>query len=259
MDIKSELKLRITRGLNFGIEAVEKVLHPDSRIFNRYILIKSKYNDLMQYSATNTLPYDELEVGFDKLRSSLIQLIHDLSPEDIKADEEAPELQNKALPYRRENFFRLLDIHYRNLDAIYYEEQIYNSQAGRYDKDRYHGRDAIFQRYQQLGRTYRGKDHDNLDTIKKVFGEFFQHEIGVFEVYFKHIKHMGQYIKGAEVDQRFFYDTLIASLSRFELAMLFYFVISDLDPEVRAFAIESQVFNATLTHTLLNPDHLNYL
>ena len=259
MKVKSELKERISKGLNYGLEAVEKVLNPETELFNQFILIKSKYNDLMFFSSTNTLPYDELEVGFDKLRRNLILLINELNPSDLKESKVEPAIKNKALPYRRENFFRLLDIHFRNLESIYYEEQTYNSVSQKYEKDRCNGREAIFQRYRQLVRNYKGKDADNLETIKKVFGEFFIHEIGVVEVYLKHIKHMADYIQEAEIDQDFFFNTLVASFSKYELVLLFYYTVCDIDSEFKQFAKGANLFNAALIPALINADHLNYL
>ena len=46
-NIKTQLKERVAKGLNFGIEGVEEVLDPSAAAFNDYVLLKSKYNDLM--------------------------------------------------------------------------------------------------------------------------------------------------------------------------------------------------------------------
>ncbi len=170
-----------------------------------------------------------------------------------------PVIQNKALPYRRENFFRLLDIHFRNLEAICYEEQVFNPQTKKYDKERWQGREAVYQRYALLTRYYKGKGQDNLETIKAVFGDFFLHEVGIYEVYLNHIKHMANYIQEAEIDQYFFLNTLLAVLSRYELAMLFYYTISDIDPAFREFAAQSSVFGESLGKYLINEKHLSLL
>ena len=61
--IQSDLKNRIAKGLNFGIEAVEEVLDPTSSIYNDFVLLQSKYNDLMYISSMNTLPYEQIEIG----------------------------------------------------------------------------------------------------------------------------------------------------------------------------------------------------
>ena len=259
MKIQSELKERVSKGLNYGLEAVEKVLSPKSKIFNQFILIKSKYNDLMHFSSINVLPYDELEVGFDKLRSNLIRLIDNIQEVDVEEDGIQPEIQNKALPYRRENFFRLLDIHFKNLEGIYYEEQIFNPKDQKYEKDRWEGREAVFNWYSHLRRRFSSQDKVDQEGIQAIFGDFFTHEIGSFDVYFKHIKHMANYIQAAEIDQQFFFDTLIASLSRYELAMLFYYTIADIDPDFRAFATISNVFNPSMARFLIDEQHLDFL
>ena len=48
--IKKELKGRVAKGLNFGVEAVDEVLQADSELYNQFILLKSQYNDLMYLS-----------------------------------------------------------------------------------------------------------------------------------------------------------------------------------------------------------------
>ena len=50
-NVKEELKSRIAKGLNFGVEAVEEVLQSDSDLYNPFILLKSKYNDLLYKSS----------------------------------------------------------------------------------------------------------------------------------------------------------------------------------------------------------------
>ncbi len=108
---QTELKERIARGLNFGIEAVEEVLLPGSPAYDRFILIKSKYNDLMHFSSINVLPYAELEVGFDRIRKNLLQLVQDLSSEELEKPHVEQELKSTAQPTIRANFFQLLDLY----------------------------------------------------------------------------------------------------------------------------------------------------
>jgi len=81
--IKLELKTRIAKGLNFGIEGFEEVVNASSNLYNDFILLKSKYNDLMYLSSMNTLPYDQIELGLNRLRSSLLGLIDHLEESNL--------------------------------------------------------------------------------------------------------------------------------------------------------------------------------
>ena len=121
-EIKATLKSRIAKGLNFGIEAMEEILDPASGIYDDYILLQSKYNDLMYISTMNTLPYEQIEIGLDRLRSNLLGLVSRLDAGSLKKQQVDAGMKVQALPTRRTNFFKLLDIHFRNLDGIQYVE-----------------------------------------------------------------------------------------------------------------------------------------
>ena len=54
-NVKNELKSRVAKGLNFGVEAVEEVLQSSSDLYNQFVLLKSKYNDMLYMSSLNTL------------------------------------------------------------------------------------------------------------------------------------------------------------------------------------------------------------
>jgi hypothetical protein len=186
-----ELKERVAKGLNFGIEAVEEVLEPTSALYNDFVLLKSKYNDLMYVSSQNTMSYEQIELGLDRLRASLLGLINKLDKESLKKEEVQSDFNVQALPTRRTNFFKLLDIHFLNLEAITYTELF-----GSEERD-YHGREAMFQFYQSCRRQNRHQK--GAEEVKMFFKDYFTNDTGMFEVYFKNIKHMLAYILSSDI------------------------------------------------------------
>ena len=257
---QSELKERIARGLNFGIEALEEVLLPDSKIFDQFILIKSKYNDLMQFSAINVLPYEQLEVGFDRIRNNLLQLISDLKEDDLEKSHVEQDLKSKNLPTVRANFFQLLDLYYRNLGALTYTESFYDSSAGKYEKDHYHGREAIYKYFGMLARKHNSvKEKATREVVQGYLQEFFQNEIGLLEVYLKNVHHLAKYIQDMEIDRDFFLTTLKSSLSRFELAILYYYAVSEVNPAFNDTAFSIGLFDQGLSRSLFEDSHIHWL
>ncbi len=260
-DTKRELKDRMARGLNYGIEALEEVLLGDTDLANEFVLYKSKYNDLMHLSGLNTLPYREIELGLDRLRHSLLTLVDRLEVKDIEQEEVKTALTNKALPHRRVNFFSLIDVHYRNLDAINYSIQMYNSERQAYDVDKYFGRDAVFRINGMIRRQYRGKVKEEEDSGEKMltyFKEYFENEAGLMEVYLKNIRHLISYSLATEIDKAFFLETLSSLLSRYELVLIFYYAVSTETAEGRALFRQAGLWDEHLSSYLIRPAHYNW-
>lgn len=253
--MKAELKGRIAKGLNYAIEAVEEVLAPDTDRHNQFVLLKSKYSDLMHYSSINTLPYQELELGFDKLRNNLLQLVNALEPGDLKKDTIAADLKNQALPYRRENFFKLLDLLSQNLNRIHYVGVSYNYNTNQEEDERMTGREAVYQFYRLFHNRSMDQGKDSVEAVRKMFRDYFATENNGFDVYFKNIKHLLKYIRQDEVEQGFFLDTLQSMFSRYELALIFYYALSGLDPAFSETAFEAGIFQPDLKETLFHPHH----
>ena len=257
--ILDELMLRVAKGLNFGLEAVEEVLKKSSTHYSRFINLKSKYNDLMQYSAINVLPYNELEIGFDRLRNNLISLIQGLQPDDITETTEVSAPQNNALPIQRDNFFQLLDIHFQNLEAILFIEQEYDSFSKKYQSVRLYGREAVFKIYNFLNFQYSRKfESDTEENLKTYFSNYFTNEIGTVEVYLKNIRHLLEFTQNMEVNQAFFMNTLKSLLSRFELSLLFYYGFSRHDENFTDLFLKSGLLTEIRKDTLFNPEHLDW-
>ncbi len=263
-NLKTELKERVAKGLNFGIEAVDDVINSDSELYNKFVLLESKYNDLMYVSSINTLSYEQLEIGLDRLRSGLLSLIDSLEDGHMEKQEVKKELSVSALPTRRSNFFMLLDIHFRNLQSIQYV--VVFSGSGNNPKEEYRrsGREAIFEYYksrrQLIAQELRNKPELNPEeTVKKVFLEFFERESGTYEVYLKNIKHLMRYVLNMEVERNYFIDTLKSLFSRYELVMLFYYAFCNITPDLTELLKKSAMIDSSIESILIDPEHLTFL
>ncbi len=248
-EIRSQLKERVAKGLNFGIEAVEEVMAPSSHLYNEYILLKSKYNDLMHLSSMNTLPYEQIEIGLNQLRKSLLNLIDQLDESLIRKQELKSDLKVQALPTRRTNFFKLLDIHFKNLESLVFTEIYSDEERSKY------GRQAVFEFYSMHRRQFRHREDvkgpKGEAIVNEYFLDYFSHEIGMFEVYFKNIKHLLAYALDSEIEQQFFVDTLKSLFSRFEMAMIFYYGMSNIDPQFKQLLSESGLIGDSVKSILI--------
>lgn len=257
-ELKSSLKARVAKGLNFGIEAVEEVIAEHAAVYNQFVLLKSKYNDLMYLSSINTLPYDQIEIGLDRLRHHLLLLIDEIHDEALKQHSVNSNLKVQALPTRRTNFFKLLDIHFQNLAAIHHSISF-----GEGDTTNYFGRAAIYQIYDSQSyhfkRMQKEQPSEELRTLSTFFTKLFTKDTGAFEVYFKNIKHMLTYIFESDIEQQFFLNTLQSLLSRYELALLFYYSLCEIDTEFKPLIIKSELFTKAIKPTLIQENHFEFL
>lgn len=253
--IKKELKGRIAKGLNFGVEAVDEVLQADSDLYNQFILLKSKYNDLMYLSTINTLPYEQIELGLNRLRNHLLSIIDQLEENHLEKKEMAQSYNINDLPTRRANFFKLLDIHYLNLRAITYVEIL-----GADEKNISESREAIFKFYQNHRRQFRNREdlagEQGAGIVKKHFKDWFGNEIGILEVYFKNIKHLLRYALANEVEQSFFLATLQSLFSRYEQAFIFYYAYCGIDEAFTALVKQGGLVDDSITPLLIRAEDL---
>ena len=257
LQIQTDLKARVAKGLNFGIEGLEDVLDPTADNYNEYILLKSKYNDLMYVSSMNTLPYEQIEIGLNRLRSNVLSIIDKLDEQSLKGKPVNPELKVQALPTRRTNFFKLLDIHFNNLEAISYVE-LFND-----DEKRYTGREGIFKFYQSFRYRFRNREDltnpEGLKAVNQEFYDFFHNEVGTFEVYYKNIKHLLAYSMESEIERMFFLDTLKSLFSRSEMAMLFYHTFCGVDPVLSQLVKETGLLDDSIKDVLIAKEHWEML
>ena len=248
--IKLELKTRIAKGLNFGIEGFEEVVNASSNLYNDFILLKSKYNDLMYLSSMNTLPYDQIELGLNRLRSSLLGLIDHLEESNLEKNEVNSDLKIQALPTRRANFFQLLDIHFRNLEAVKYSEV---------DNFQTNGREAIYKLYQMYSYYFEKETKANEIVLETFLRTHFGRDSGALEVYFKNIGHIISYAMESEVEQAFFLNIIKSLFSKYEMGMIFYYALSDTDPAFRALIKKSKLIDDAIAVILFDATHLEQL
>ncbi|GJM33673.1 MAG: hypothetical protein DHS20C18_26740 [Saprospiraceae bacterium] len=255
-----DLKSRVAKGLNFGIEAVEKMLANNAVVYNDFILLKSQYNDLMHLSSINTLPYEQIELGLNKLRTHLLKIIDNIGEDDLDRPEVDLALKNTALPNRRTNFFKLLDIHFQNLASICYVE-LRPGDSGYSDEYRVSGREGIHNLYGGAKFRFGKKEQikgDHLAYIQEYFGNYFRGDTGMFEVYFNNIKHLLAYVMEDEIDQPFFLNTLRSLFSRYELAFIFYYVLSGQDDAFKTLIRKSGLITDSIRDVLVFPEHWTY-
>lgn len=252
-EIQSKLKERVAKGLNFGIEAVEEVIDPASDLYNEFILLKSQYNDLMYISTINTLPYEQIEIGMNRLRSNVLGIIDKIESPGLKKTVVESDLKIQALPTRRDNFFKLLDIHFKNLEAIRYV-----SVSGD-DEELTSGRAAVYNFYQMHKLQFRNQTNKTslkaLQEVQEYFRNYFEHESGAFEVYFKNIQHLIGYTLESEVEQQFFLNTVRSLFSRFEQGHIFYYAVSGLNPEFADRVRKASLIEPDIQEILISENH----
>lgn len=255
-EIQQELKGRIAKGLNFGIEAVEEVISESTDLYNDYILLKSKYNDLMYLSSLNTLPYEQIALGLDRLRSNLIGIIDRMEAGDLKKKDMESDLKVQALPTRRANFFQLLDIHFKNLEAIHFVEIMGERET------RIEGREAIYELYQMHRHKFRNREEiqgeSGISILKEYFHDFFKYEKGILEVYFKNIKHLLTYTLESEIERQFFLDIIRSLFSKYELAMIFYYAVSEVDTSFGDLVRKSKLIDESVESVLIGSGHYRH-
>ena len=90
----------------------------NSVLKNEIVTFKSQYNDLNRIASQGILGYEQIEIGYNKIRQSLLGLIDRMEDVDVGNKTDLPQVQNNELQNRKENFFELLKIHFNNLEGV---------------------------------------------------------------------------------------------------------------------------------------------
>ncbi|MEM1322770.1 MAG: hypothetical protein AAGG75_21065 [Bacteroidota bacterium] len=247
--LKNQLKERIALGLNYGLKAVLDLLSKSSPLYSEAITFKSQFNDLNAIANQNVLPYEQLELGLNKIRRGLISLIDRIEESDTQNEPSLAKPKNNELQFRKSNFFQLLNIHYRNLQGI-----IIDSSDGKIE-----GRQAIKFIYESFGYAHRyprGDDAELLKDIAAFSHKYFKHRI---EVYIKTVRFILEYIMEEELEQDFFMGVFQSILSTFELRCIFYYGISGLQPGFAEVLRRAELFEAHFADQLLTAEHFEAL
>ncbi len=256
--IKKELKGRMALGLNYGIQAIEEIVMQESLLSNEVINYKSQYNDLNRIASQNILDYAQIEMGFNKIRVGLLDLIDRIGADDLMEEQELPNVQNRDLQYRKNNFFQLIDIHFTNLNSV--SLNIRYTSGSQVTNELLKGRDAIGYIFKQY---FIFPINDRKINIKGEEGEIYAQDFfGKYtklEVYMKTVGFIIEYIQEDQVEQDFFKGVFKSILSTSELILIFYFAISETLPGFKQTIRDSGLIEESLSKHLLDSDHLPLL
>lgn len=255
--LKIQLQERIALGLNVGIKSLSEALSPDSIHRIDFMNFKCQFNDLNQIVQQNTLDYTQIEIGFNRIRMGLFNLIAKLSEEDLNINGKLSAPKNNTLQHRKDNFFKLLEIHFVNL------EQIAINYASGQHNEKETGRQAIQSLYKESfiyhfenPRKIDGFDNSSIIGFSKFF---FTQRNNVMEVYFNTIQFILKYILDEDLEKDFFLGVVNSIISSKEKACIFYYAISGLDPSFSEILVESQLLDESLKKTLLDEAHFDLL
>ena len=223
--IKQQLKERIALGLNYGFQSLESSLEKGSLLANEFMGLKGQFNDLNRIANQGLLTYDQVEIGFNKIRLALLEIIDRLSMADLSIEGEVPKPYNNELQVRKQNFFQLLNIHFENLEN--FTLMIF---SGHEEKVKRSGRMGVTELYTEFfAYNYREETQKNggqAIDVEAFCVEFFKYPRPQLEVYMKTVQFILGYILEEELDQDFFLGIFRSVLSRKELSFIFYYSLS---------------------------------
>ncbi|HFA50745.1 MAG TPA: hypothetical protein ENJ95_17190 [Bacteroidetes bacterium] len=258
-DIKIKLKDRLSLGLNYGLQSVEEALAGQSILKDDIVTYKSQYNDLNKIASQGILGYEQVEIGYNKIRQGLIRMIDKIESADLANHKALPKVQNNELQNRKENFFELLKIHFTNLENI--RVVLQTSYDGQYKDDIRKGREAVSFLYKDVFKyafeqPRRGEEVSDIAAYAK---GFFENKYPRMEAYMNTLGFILKYISEAEVDQGFFFGVVSSILSSDEKAMLLYFALGSPDPGFKQLLTESDIISERIKNRLLKEEHFDLL
>ena len=259
VEIKIKLKDRLSLGLNYGLQSLEESLANGSILKNEIVTFKSQYNDLNKIASQGILGYEQVEIGYNKIRQGLLKMIDKVEEEDFENSGALPKVQNNELQNRKENFFELLKIHFTNLDNVTVNLQ--TSYGDNYLEDNRKGREAVSYLYKDVFHYNFTKPRPGVEVgdIATYSKDFFEIRYPRMEAYMKTLGFILKYINEAEVDQGFFFGVVDSILSSHEKAMLFYFAIGNVEPKFKTLLTESEIINEGIKNKLIKEEHYGLL
>ncbi|MGK0388164.1 MAG: hypothetical protein ACI94Y_000892 [Maribacter sp.] len=249
--LKRQLKERIAMGLNVGLKSLSEALNHNSIYYNDLLTFKGKFNDLK--ASQMLMDYSQSEIGFMQIRVGLFALIDKLTEADVNTDDILSAPKNNELQYRKNNFFRLLELHIDNLEKIiinYGDSSEPDIVAGRVAIHRTYT-DSFRYNFRQPRRNEKYKVGDIVDFSKY----FFSGRAKTLEVYFNTIKFILNYISDEELEKDFFMGVIRSILSSSEKACILYYAISGLDDSFKEILFESELLDESIKNVLLEEEH----
>ena len=253
-EIRSQLKERLALGLHYGIQSIEESLAEHSMLKNEMVTFRSQFNDLNRIATQGVLGYDQVEIGYAKMRQGLLALIDRMEANDLTIGEELPEVQNRELQHRKENFFELVKLHLSNLEAV--TVRIESSWSDSRQVDIHTGRQAFGMLYHDIFKHgfkfQRGGETLDISGFSKVF---FEKNYPSLEVYMKTLGFILAYIQEEEVEQGFFNGVIRSLLSNAEIVMAVYYAQSNIDPQFQKLLRTSKIVAQRHQEMLIDSAH----
>ncbi|MEO1259774.1 MAG: hypothetical protein AAFZ15_13360 [Bacteroidota bacterium] len=258
-DIQIKLKERLSLGLNYGLQSLEEALANTSLLKDEIITFKSQYNDLNKIASQGILGYEQVEIGYNKIRQGLLSMIDKITATDLINQNKLPGVQNTELQNRKENFFELLKIHFNNLESVTVTLQTWT--GDQYKEDIRKGREAVTYLCKQI--FYYNFKHPRpsveVGTIEEYARDWFEIRYPRMEAYMNTLCFILRYISEEEVDQAFFYGTVKAVLSTTEKIMMIYYAIAGLNADFKKILNESGIIEGNLRSKLIEQKHFDLL
>ena len=258
-DIKIKLKERLSLGLNYGLQSLEEALANTSVLKDEIIAFKSQYNDLNKIASQGILGYEQVEIGYNKIRQGLLIMIDKIATADLIDQNKLPSVQNTELQNRKENFFELLKIHLNNLESITVTLQTWT--GDNYKEDIRKGREAVSYLCKEI--FYYNFKHPRrnveVGTIEEYAKDWFEIRYPRMEAYMNTLCFILKYISEEEVDQAFFYGTVNAVLSSTEKIMMIYYAVAGLNSDFKELLNESGIIQESLKLKLIAEEHYELL
>ncbi len=257
-EVKEQLQERLALGLNYGLQSIEEIIDRSSSFRSEIINFKSQFNDLNRIASQNILGYEQIEIGYNKIRLGILAIIDKLSQEDLIQKEELPQIRNNELQHRKQNFFELLKIHLANLEAV--RVVLTTSYNDEYREDIRVGREAMAfiykSSFQESLKYPRGK---TFRDIKDFSADYFANVDTKLEVYMNTLAFILAYIHEDEVDQQFFTGVVRSVLSRNEIALIIYYALAGLEPSFRQRLLKAKLITPNDKKLLIEEEHLDLL
>lgn len=251
--IRTKLKDRLALGLNYGVPSLEEALAGDSVLKNDMVTFRSQFNDLNRMASQGILGYEQVEVGYNKLRQGLLEIIDRIEVKDLADRENLPKVENRDLQHRKQNFFELIKLHLNNLEGV--KVKMTTSYGEERNVDERSGSSATAMIYKDIFTyNFRNQRDEPLD-IKAFSKMFFEEYYSSLEVYMKMVGFILKYVQQEEVEQAFFQGVFRSLLSNHEIALMVYYALSGIEPGFPKLLLESEIVEERQVKMLMEEGH----
>lgn len=245
-EIRLKIKKRFAIKFEYGIDAIEEILNTNSSKYNDFTFLKGRLNRMKEYINNNTLDFEKIDTGENKIYVTFLNLVDSLELKDLKKQDIKDGIVDKTLANRRVNYFKLIEIYMQILNSLSFAFDEANDKI--YNEQKVYGREAIYQIYHNMSSRYLLEGYSEYNSHKEnligyLYEILYKKEKGLMEVYLKNIKNIIGYINEDEVDKIFFINTFKSLLSRFELAVLFYFSLLKENSDLKRLLIDNEIIN----------------